>query len=320
MSDFGLWNRALSENEIWLLSKDLSQLNSIKRNRLSYWIYGFGGIILFWFYRRRKALLINEPPKMFDDQNKLPIISKPENSTLKSSVQLFGGFRLIDAQGINLISDLSPKIREFLLVLLLYSKKYAEGISNEELTQVLWRGFDTKKATNNRNVSVYKLRTILKDISVIELTFHDNFWRIELSSEIECDYALCLDYLKKLNEANNHNTQSLTEFYSIVSKGRLLPKDQFPWLDSFKEWIETDIIDTLQFIIDQNSATFTKDELIKWIDVLLIFDPINEEMLEKLMKTISDRKLAKHYYNRFANEYKLHFGEDFQTGFSELFD
>ncbi len=325
MSDFILWNRALSESEILLLAKDLSPIKPA--TSFYYWYWG-ASLLAVLLASVVVLILSRRKTRSTPVQNlkSIPEITKPAEPITttttplrKVSIQLFGKLALTDLSGMNRVSDLSPKIRELLLVLLLYSEKYVEGISTEELTIVLWNGFDGKKATNNRNVSVHKLRMILKELPGIELHFDNNFWKIKLDSLVEFDYSSCFTYLKKLDDPSNHKPEILSAFYNLISKGKFLPEDQHPWLDTFKERINTEIVDLLNFILEKNKHHFSKEELVTCMDMLMLFDPINEEMIEMLLKNLSDAKLAKHYYNKFSEEYKLHYGEKFTVSFSQLF-
>ena len=360
MSDFVLWNRALSETEILLLAKDLAPIDSPVP--VSYWYWGAAFLIIllvvaamFLFKRKTNAYPAMDFPGPIagvekPEHLKVPPAPEPEKTAptvleglvtktevkpaetivaeaivitppAKVQIQVFGKFRLMDTLGMNRITALSPKIRELLLVLLLYSQKYEEGISTEELTIVLWNGFDSKKATNNRNVSIHKLRMTLKEMTGVELVFENNFWKINLDNDrVHFDYPLCFAYLKKLDNPVNHTPAILAAFYAVISKGKLLPEDQYSWLDTFKERLDTEIIEGINFIVEKNQENFSKEELINWIDLLMLFDPINEDMIEMVMKILTDNKLARHYYNKFSHEYKLYYGEKFSASFSELFD
>ncbi|MBC7827615.1 MAG: hypothetical protein H7122_07710, partial [Chitinophagaceae bacterium] len=324
MSDFGLWNRALSDTEIWLLAREMSPIKPL--GSFNYWYLGITLLVilpiaaLMYVFRKRKASF--NPTQKFEP---IPELVLPAETPVaipyrNASIQLFGKFDITDPAGNSRIDDLSPKIRELMLVLLLYSQKYAEGISTEELTIVLWKGFDSKKATNNRNVSVHKLRMTLKELSGVEINFQNNFWKIELDSTVEFDYRSCFVYMKKLGDPGNHTPEVLSAFYNVVSKGRFLTGDQYSWLDQFKERVDAEIITLLNFIIEKNQQKFSNAELINWIDLLMLFDPINEEMIEMLMKTLTDIKLARQYYTRFSQEYKLYYGEKFAVPFEQLFD
>lgn len=320
MSDFVLWNRALSDTEIQLLAKDLAAIDSSFPVHYWYWVAAFLILLLaiasVFLFRKKanRTPIVESATKIHID---VPVIGTSTEQNV--TIQLFGKFNLTDTEGVNHVSDLSPKIRELMLVLLLYSHKFSEGLSTEELTILLWSGFDSKKATNNRNVSVHKLRLILKELPGLELSFRNNFWKLNLDSQVDFDYKSCFLYLKQLDNPANHSSENLSNFYLLVSKGRFLPEDQYPWLDIYKERIDNEIVALLTFIIEKNQQNFSKEELINWVDLLMLFDPINEEMLQMLMKTLTDSKLAKHYYSKFSQEYKLHFGEKFNVTFDELF-
>jgi len=360
MSNFVLWNRALSETEILLLAKDLAPLNSAVAATYWYWAAAFLlilSVVAFIFIAKRitnRYPAINNPIPLagggLPEQVKVLPTPEPEktatlvleglvietainpietifaeaiDTTLpaKVQIQVFGKFRLIDTAGVNRVTEVSPKIRELLLVLLLHSQKYEQGISTEELTMVLWNGFDSKKAANNRNVSIHKLRMALKEMPGVQLVFENNFWKVNLDSNRVCfDYPLCFAYLKKLTNPVNHTPVLLASFYAVISKGKFLPEDQYSWLDTFKESVDTEIIEALNFVLEKNREIFSKEELINWIDLLMLFDPINEDMIEMLMKVLTDNKLARHYFNKFSQEYKLYYGEKFTPSFSELFD
>ncbi len=360
MSDFVLWSRALGETEILLLAKDLAPIDESVPVSYWSWGAAFLMILLivavvFIFkrktnrYIKRHKLETIAAMEMLEwekvsltltPKKTAPVKSdglvtqselKPDESIIteasviaspaKVQIQVFGKFKLIDISGMNRIIELSPKIRELLLVLLLFSNKYEEGISTEELTIVLWNGFDSKKATNNRNVSIHKLRMKLKELPGVELVFENNFWKMNQDYNlVHFDYPLCFGHLKKLSNPANHTQQILEAFYAVISKGKFLPEDQYPWLDAFKERVDTEIIEALNLIVEKNQENFSREELINWIDLLMLFDPINEDMIEMLMKVLTDNKLARHYYNKFSQEYKVYYGEKFSPSFSELFD
>ena len=84
------------------------------------------------------------------------------NAKRKSSVYLFGNFKVISKDGEDITRMFSPIIRELFLLIVCNTPK--GGISAKKMDELLWFDKGHKSASNNRAVSISKLRNLIAKI------------------------------------------------------------------------------------------------------------------------------------------------------------
>lgn len=321
IDNLSIWSRALGEEEIWQLNKEVIEIVPIKNIFVLYPVLSWSGIILivlsllsvlffrFKHHLRRKPSIAEKIRKI--DQ---AIIRKPESNY----IQLFGDFKVLDKNGIEITSQFTPKLKQLFLIILLFSKRNKNGISTQELTDILWHGHSSQSAKNSRGVTIRKLRLILESLDSVQINFHIDRWAMAFSGSVYCDYIECLKLLKR---EKIHDTDFNLNFYHIIQEGELFKGESYDWLDDFKGFVGNNIVDILQKFISELILENDHELILKLTDRILETDPVNDQALAYKLKTLikqNNYNLAKFTYERFCTLYEEMYGEKFSSRFEDL--
>lgn len=151
----------------------------------------------------------------------------------RSAILLMGAFRVFDRQGTEITTHFTPRLKQLLILLILYSEKYRQGILVSKVTDVLWPDKDAGSARNNRNVSLRKLRVLLESIGDVEIVSENNFLRIEWGQEVFCDYHTVLTCIEAFKQRTG-DSELLDHILELLLYGPLLPNTILEWLDNKK--------------------------------------------------------------------------------------
>jgi DNA-binding SARP family transcriptional activator len=243
-----------------------------------------------------------------------------EKNHYKNTIFLFGDLQVFDAQGNDLAKSLSPLLKEFFLILLIYNIRKGRGLSSEKLKEVLWNDMSTKSARNNRSVNLVKLKGVLDKIGPIHVTKSSGYWGIEIDySQIYIDYN---SYINLVRDKGRLDLQKIRCFSEITQRGSFLPNIEYEWLDQFKSEVTNGVIDTyLQFV--QANKRADPELLLKISNYVFSFDPVNEEAMTikcKALFALGKHSLAKSTFENFAKEYKLIYLEDYPKDFPTILE
>lgn len=332
MDNFSLWSRVLSDKEILGLSNQLIDLNeSSAKRRLNALLpplfYLFiaicvlaAGFFSYKYFKRRKAKRVAEEDKTIDiPASNLPS-SLPKEKPQKNYIRLFGDFYVLDAEGVNITSSFTPKLKQLFFLIMLYSQQDKTGIQSNELTNIVWGEDNVKSMKSLRSVSILKLRKILERLDKVEIIFNANKYAIAFSENVYCDYLICL---KALNETKIRSKADFEIFFEIISKGEIFKGESFDWLDDFKGYICNSIVDVLSQFIGKYSLNADDDMIIKIADQILLNDPSNEEALVYKVKALvnqNNTKSAKYAYDKFCSLYFDMYGENFPQTFEKVLE
>lgn len=296
-----------------------------------------GGIYMYLFRRRKEvaAELIESQPEAVlpqgeaneESEELLVIQPHPEVKKFfdrsKSSVSLLGVFNVKDKDGKNITSNFTPRLKNLLVILVLYSQKYEQGILIKKLDELLWMDKDEVSARNNRNVSLRKLRVLLSTVGDIEIINDVGFLRIKFGESVFCDYIAGCDCVKEFKQySEKRDKEVLYKILEILLYGPLLPNTITDWLDDFKAAYSTQSIDLLNDLLAAEKQGEDPDLILRIADVMFLHDPLNEEALIAKCKVLCEagkKGIAKNVYDKFAKEYKEMMGEEYKTPFSDLF-
>jgi two-component SAPR family response regulator len=321
IDDLSIWSRALGEEEIWQLNKELIEIVPVKNIFILYPVLSWSGISLlvlslltFIFFRfkhhfKRKPSNAEKIRKI--DQT---IIHKPESNY----IQLFGDFKVLDKNGIEITSQFTPKLKQLFLIILLFSKRNKNGISTQELTDILWHGHSSQSAKNSRGVTIRKLRLILESLDSVKINFHIDRWTMTFGGPVYCDYVECLKLLK---HEKIHDTDFNLNFYHIIQEGELFKGESYDWLDDFKGFVGNNIVDILLKFINELTIEHDNELILKLTDRILETDPVNDQALAFKLKALikqNNYNLAKFTYERFCTLYEEMYGEKFTGRFDDL--
>ena len=267
----------------------------------------------FFYWKKRKPVnsKTNEPIAGINTVKRLQ----------KQAILFFGGFQVIDKEGIDVTSEFKPLLKSLFLLVFLNTIKNGKGISFVKLKDILWFDKTEESANNNRGVAMNKIRQIFERVGEVQFGKQGQYWSLELGNNIYCDYYEALILIRKIKEESCCNLDDIKRLLQIVSIGELLPNTQTEWVDQFKSDFSNEIIDLLLQLVQQKDVQFTDEIYIKIANVLLIHDPLNEDALKlkcSILVKMGKNGLAKNTYTTFIKEYQTWFGTKYKYSFEQI--
>jgi two-component SAPR family response regulator len=320
ISDLTIWKRPLGDEEIWQLYQ---QLVSIKTPSLaqrvlhdfSAWILATLGIlvlvILYFFFQQKKS------PKAY---KVISIDSQANTAPKENCILLFGEFYIRNRDGIDISAAFTPKVKQLFTLLLLHTTKTTKGISSDDINHLIWPGLTRKNASNNRSVTLNKLRLLLQELDGVAISNHQEYWSLEIASPLFCDYMECYKAVHSNQLSSNNDT--FTHFYNLVRRGSLLSDMEYDWLDDYKAFIASEIIDNLIRYIEHLDKNIHPQLTIEICDRIFQGDPLNEEALAFKIKALKELKLknkARYAYQKFTSDYETCLGQKYPVSFDQLY-
>lgn len=240
----------------------------------------------------------------------------------KAAISLLGGFMVYDKNGENVTSSFTPKLRDLLIVLILFTETKTHGISVEKITELLWSDKEESSARNNRNVSLRKLRLLLEQIGAVEIITSNGIIHVKWSKDVFCDYHMMLKQVKAYNSGDYEDTdEHLDKMLEILLYGPLLPTYEIDWLDDFKDSYSSISIDLLNKLLAKESRAQHDDMVLHICDIIFLHDPLSEEALAEKCKVLSrqgKKGIAKRVYDRFCKEYEESLAEPYEISFADV--
>lgn len=239
-----------------------------------------------------------------------------------SSISLMGTFNVRDKEGNDITVSFTPKLKELLILLILFTEKNGQGILIKRISDFLWFDKEEESARNNRNVTLRKLRVLLETVGDVEVVNNNGFIYVKWGADVFCDYHTIQTYMKEFKQNNvSGDEEQLNRIFEILLYGPLLPNTIITWLDEFKDAYSSLSIDLLSELLNMESTKQHSDMMLRIVDIMFLHDPLNEEALAAKCTVLSaqgKRGIAKSVYERFCKEYKNTLGEDYKVPFSDL--
>lgn len=312
------WNRPLGNEEINRLSLDEeiqiidgSGASNSLSSGINFWLLIllgfsiFAAITVFLTFKFRKKINLKSD-KFFPANNK-------ENQIL-----LFGEFKAINNDGENITNLFTPKVKELFIFTLIYTIKNGTGAKVSEIQEMLWPGISDKKGTNNRSVTLNKLRKILQQFNGIEIISNSGYLQVKLEDSFFCDYT---EAFRLCQIAKGLDKQQLTLFFQLVQRGRFLKGTFWPWLDDIRGFVGNQVIDNLLKL----ASFYKKEENLKEIEKvaqrILDYDDLNDEAIFLqiwALQKANNSNLAKFNFNLFVKKYEANFGEPYPMNFIQF--
>ncbi|WP_159439039.1 LamG-like jellyroll fold domain-containing protein [Maribacter ulvicola] len=322
MKEVKIWERELNDKEVKQqfigipkASKDFSAL--------MWWlivvflIAAVFFIFLYNFKKNKDSLIPRKKPV-----NTLNVAI--HNGSSDSAILCFGPLRIMDSKGVEIAKKLTPLQKKMFIIVFLHSQNGQKGISTKELTGILWPGKSIAQAKNTRSTTIQNLRLILSSCKGVELIFKDKCWFMDVGANCFSNYAVSEEYLTMYkNEEYDHTDfeKDLPKLLSIISSGRLLANESYPWLDPFIEKFSNRVVE-LCIQIGEKLEIESQNELIfDLANVICIYDDLNEHALKmKLNVLIYQGKLslANHVYDNFAKLYEQLYKEKYEVSFEKI--
>ena len=207
----------------------------------------------------------------------------------------------------------STKLKQTFLLILQYSLE--DGISSQQLSDILWPDKSENKAKNLKGVTLNHIRKALAELNNVELIHDKGFFKIVLSDGCYCDYKRFFEITKGENMVNNK------ELIEILIRGKFLKNTEDEMFDSFKQEIENKAESILQMEIESRYAQQDYQTTLLLVDTLFNIDSLNEEALYYQIHSLIKLKMpdqAKNKYLLFSAEYKKVMNENYSIGFTTL--
>lgn len=238
-----------------------------------------------------------------------------------SSVNMLGYFQLIDKDGVNITGNFTATTSQMLVLIVLYTVNNGQGISTQELTEILWPDKDTDSARNNRNVYMSKLRLLIKNLGNIELVNQNNYWTANMGDDVFCDYKNVNYLINKLKKQDNPSHEMVNEFVNLASRGVLLPNLQEEWVDTFKGDYTSLVIETLTTLLQNKDIKDDPIMVLRISDAVLKHDNIDEDIARLKVCTLFNlgkKTQAKQCYDKFMEDYKSFMGIAYKGTFEQF--
>jgi hypothetical protein len=305
--------------------------NAVSGNLLRYLLIFLLVVLSIAFYliikRRKLKNTGNENPETPDFSNSTvaadaPDIAKNDLTGKKqASVIVFGGFQVINNQGVDITNAFTPLLKELFLYIMLSTLSHGKGVSSKTLDEVFWFDKSPRAAGNNRAVNMGRLRALIADVGGCALNKETGYWKIQFNPAlVYCDF---FEYIQLINSGKIKKKEGIYSLLKIIQDGPALQNIHADWLDKYKLDISNAVTDNIIEYISKEGKTQDADFIVRMADALLMFDIVNEEAMIVKCKTfaqIGKHSLAKAAYHNFAKEYHHLYNEAFPKSFNQILE
>jgi DNA-binding SARP family transcriptional activator len=243
----------------------------------------------------------------------------PESEPLvkASAIYLFGNFEVYDTAIHDITTQLTPLLKELLILIVTHTIRTGKGIPQEKLFEILWRDKQQKDAKNNYSVNIAKLKPMLESIGACHIEKVNG--KIQLVAE---ENAIYIDYLTfntivRKPVCTPAEKQALLK---ILERGSFLNEVNYSWLDDIKSEVSGMAIDWLLTNFNTHNIT-DNSSIIRIANAVFQFDQLNETALEYKCKALIAQGrygLALETFQKFEKEYEHSYGEKPGKGFNEI--
>lgn len=233
--------------------------------------------------------------------------------TAHSSVRLFGGFQVLDANGEDISRQFSPLVKELFLLILLPNIMGSHGITTERLTELLWPNMTPAAAKNNRSVNIAKLRSLLEKLGAYSLVKEKGKWKLLLDEDSIHIDVLSWQQLPPFHENPDRHL-------ALLKNGALLEGLDYSWLDSYRSEINSQVITALDTYLQAMHEQLPPAAMITLCNCMLQFDALSEDAVIykcRALVQLHQHASARKIYQRFQEEYLAIYGEKFERDYSQ---
>ncbi|MGS2764889.1 LamG domain-containing protein [Sinomicrobium sp. M5D2P9] len=309
LSEFCVWNRALSNSEV----RNVYSSGVIPVSQASVIPYlVVGGLFvvilcgLFYYKKKRKKSPVVNVVKERE------IILPDTEKTGKGRIQLLDEFKLMGSSGEDITFRLSPKRKELLLLLLLYTLKEG-GVSSRKMGNLLWPGFSPESVKNNRSTHIKEIRNIFENELDVHIVYANKMWRLETGNNVEIDIREIDRRIPVFSERKEivPGKEDTLKWADMISRGPILPQTELEWIDAFKSDYANKVLDVLVPCME-NPDRFTGEEELRIIRAILTTDPLYEPAVRRKVSILvqgGKHTLAKKAVDHYKKLYESFYGE-----------
>lgn len=303
--------------------------NVVRMNRSSFWsqwsiplaallLLPFASI---WLRRYRKRKREEGPLKEGKPELAIPRAEKKQEHDL---VTCFGGFKIFDHSGLDMIANLTPMQKEVLAYIAYHTFKENKetGVAINRLDIALWHDTPPENLKNTRNATFSKIRAALKEFEGISLNVQNNSVIFQIGdkylNEIET-YFLLKRYLA--DETKLNDVEAVNNFIRLVSRGRFMGALSEEWVVNCRSREEHEILRILLPYLKKTYSEGKLEKCVEIVDAVSIHEPLNEELLGIKVRSLYNlgrHSIALEIFNSHCKEYEAIFGETCRTTLNDL--
>ena len=184
---------------------------------------------------------------------------KLSSQTKTNQIYLFGALSITNADGFNCAQNLTNKVKELLLRILL--TETSNSVATETILASLWPEDDSsRQKTFNSTLSKLKKSLTTCGLS-IEIIKSEYQYLLKIDPSIAVDYVEFRQLNEKLKSGAENDV--LNSWIDILNRGNFLAGISYDWLDSVRAEIEREI----SSIIDIHLSQCTDDQRKKLIQI-----------------------------------------------------
>ena len=272
----------------------------ISRRRILPWCISALVLILavvLYFLLRPKAKAIE------------PVLESTEEHLPPNTIRFFGGFTVIDRDGNNITERFGIKIKQMLVIIMLYSE-IGKGINTVKLSTSIWPEKTSSDAKNIRGVTMNHLRTLLKELDGISIDYVDGKWVLETGPDLEWDFAIVKSIAREIISSTDGKItkERSSRFLDMLSRGPILPRFvQYDWFDNIKLDCEEAVLKAAERLLAVLYDSGDVKEALRCADVVLSIDRLDEQAIDyklKCLRRMGRQDFAKDVEARFHALFK----------------
>ncbi len=311
-----IWNRPLGSEEINRLALDEEIEYSVPEEGVSLSTSRNTIIILsvVLFIVVILVLLMFRKINLKKNQELVPELITPQ----KNRIQLFGEFVAVNNNEEDVSELFTPKVKELLIYTIINNLQNGIGASISEVNETLWHGIESKKVSNNRAVTLNKLRKILVQFDKIEIISNSGYLQLKTSEPFFCDF---IEAFKLCQLPEEMSRQQLEVFFQLVKRGRFLKDTDWSWLDDIRGYTGNQVIDNLLKLASIYKKENRQQEVEKVARRILEYDDLNEEAIFLQiwgLQKANNSHMARFNFDSFCAKYEKSMGEPFKMKFNEF--
>ena len=279
---------------------------------LLFYIYIFvGGILIF-------ALLFVLGKKIQVRKNKQKkgyLANKSKLPLQANAIYMFGIFTVLDRDKKDITHLFSSRLKRTLCVIL--ESSLVDGISSQQLSEILWPDKAEDKVKNLRGVTINHLRKALSELDGVELIFDKGMFKILSSNIFYCDFLRCMQILNQKVISD----EEVTELLQMIDRGKFLKNANEDQFDFIKHSLENKVEPILLSEIENSYSNKLYQQTIDIADALFTFDSLSEDALSFKIKSLVYLKKENEailLFQHFITEYKTTMGTNYTYTFNEL--
>ncbi len=255
-----------------------------------------------------------------EPSNEEPYAEEAPQPVKPGTITLLGNFAVTDKDGNDITSSFSKRLRDLLVIIILYNQKNSKGIEMRDIDDNIWQSMSETSARNNRNVNISKLRMLLEKVGEAEINNDKIYYQIRFGSNVTCDYVTAMKLMKKVNDGQK-DEKTIASTLQLLLKGPLVPNMSYEWLDPFKAQYSEAALALLSSLLWRAERDGNDNQALQIAETIMQHDPFNDKALaiQCSIHCKNNRKgIAKKVYDNFCKVYQNSMGEPYYKSFMEV--